>query len=56
MGRIKFKRHLFDANRNVGKFGNPPVLGTGDRQFKSDHSDKWERNIEKTERQSKPIY
>ena len=25
--------------RCVGKFGNPPVSGTGDRRFKSDHAD-----------------
>ena len=28
-------------HRNVGKLGNPPGLGPGNRRFESDHSDEW---------------
>ena len=28
-----------ETKRRVGKPGNPPALGAGDRQFKSDHAD-----------------
>ena len=39
----KTKDHI---DRRVGKLGNPPALGAGDRRFKSDHADLKNRTVE----------
>ena len=36
----------WEKMRRVGKPGNPPALGAGNRQFKSDHADSPEANRE----------
>ena len=39
MPEVRVQLPLDALVRRVGKPGNPPALGAGDRQFKSDHAD-----------------